>query len=813
MKLHKSTDSTTSTSILRPGICAALCLVAITLNVRAQSQSARPSFLPTPNASESQQADSPSTADSTPKVMNLQVEVPVPQPTANSPGHDASANSAVSSPKVSASASILETAATSSTQMMAQNTVKPNAVDAQPSSTPTPENQGPAIIYDEGQAGIQKKASDQPSEPAGPDPGQLLKEKRYSELEPLVIQTHDSALAAAMGWSLYNSNSPKRAYPWFEKAVQWNDSNNEAAYGMGLSLFRMGQYDKAAQVARWKMADYPKMKNLLGDIQTAQAVSNYQSKNYDKSTEYLKQVGSFRKLTRDERLMQAWNYFQSDNLAQAQTEFEQLYREKQDRYSAMGVYAACAKSQNWNRIAEFSKTYGGPLEGMYNDYIATKFYNRRMYTSAYAASPEKYPELNNLTSPLLSVSGNARFKSGDTGTSRLREIGANASTKFYVGDTNRFDVNVAYSSMNSGALPKEAQVGQYPIDEITRRQLEAALLGTKAEPVAYSHSPTTKYNSLVSVNVHYENEGTYAPVVDLGMTPTGADINPTILGNIGFRVNQDWGKVEVDGYRTSVTESILSAVGMRDPYSGKMWGRVTETGGKASAFLNLPSNFSAYAVGSLGEMTGENVADNTHARVTLAVSKNFVPPLVSSPTNYSAADSDGKSTIGDGKSTSDADSFNSSTMGGALSYFTLGPAVTYEHFAKNLSNFTYGQGGYFSPNYLLQGVLAAQAMTREGRNYLVRASLSAGMQTYREDASPFFPLASHNDHEFKKETSTTFIALVDLEGMLMLNQHWAVSAHVAYNKTANYNEFYGSLGLQYFFEPRDGLFAQDFPSF
>jgi tetratricopeptide (TPR) repeat protein len=806
MKLHKLSDHHTYLSLTRASICAAVVCATLSLKVSAQSDAERPSFLPASEPQESQpvsSSSSPSDVAAAPKTMDMQVEVPVPQPTAMSLNNtDASQPDA--QPTVSASASIMNVATTASTPT--------NAVNAAPAAaSPSPaaaENQGPAIIYDESQKGIQQKGSDQPSEPAGPDPGQLLKEKRYDELEPLVIQAHDSGLAAALGWSLYNGNSPRRAYPWFEKAVQWDDKNYEAAYGLGLSLFRMGQYEKAAQIARWRLKEYPNMRNLLGDIQTAEAVSSYKSKNYDQSTEYLKQVGSFRKLTRNERLMQGWNYFQAGDLAQAQTTFEQLYREKQDRYAAMGVYAAAAKSQNWGPLAEFSKTYGGPLEEMYNDYVATKYYNRRMYTSAYAASPQKFPELNNLTTPVVRASGFARYKSGDTGTSRLRQFGGTASTSFYVGDTNRFDVGVGVSSMNSGDLPKQAQVGQYPIDEITRRQLAAALLGTKAVPVPYTHPPVTRYNSLVTVNVHYENEGAYAPVVDLGMTPTGGPISPTVLGNVGFRVNQDWGKFEVDGYRSAVTESILSAVGMRDPYSGKTWGRVVETGGKVSTFLNLPDNWSAYALGSAGVLSGQNVENNQHERVTIALSKNFVAPLVSSPTDYSAAASDGKGTVSmDGKE------FTDRTMGSALSYFTLGPAVTYEHFQRNLSHFTYGQGGYFSPDSLVQGVLAAQIMTAEGRNFLVRASASLGAQSYRESASPYFPMASRNTQSFGKSSSTTFIALVDLEGMLQLNQHWAVSAHLAYNKTANYSEFYGSLGFEYFFEPRDGLFAQDFPSF
>ena len=78
---------------------------------------------------------------------------------------------------------------------------------------------------------------------------------------------------------------------------------------------------------------------------------------------------------------------------------------------------------------------------------------------------------------------------------------------------------------------------------------------------------------------------------------------------------------------------------------------------------------------------------------------------------------------------------------------------------KNLDYFTFGQGGYFSPEYLLQGALGIQFMTKEGQNYLLRGSATLGWQTYRQDATPVFPLENSTAVYSASDTSTFIGAL------------------------------------------------------
>jgi exopolysaccharide biosynthesis predicted pyruvyltransferase EpsI len=72
---------------------------------------------------------------------------------------------------------------------------------------------------------------------------------------------------------------------------------------MALALTRQGDYDRAEQVARWRLSQYPSMGNILGDILVARAVAAYKQKEYRQSLQLYSEVESYRALSRDEKIL------------------------------------------------------------------------------------------------------------------------------------------------------------------------------------------------------------------------------------------------------------------------------------------------------------------------------------------------------------------------------------------------------------------------------------------------------------------------------------------------------------------------------
>jgi len=745
-------------------------------NLRVASESARrPSFLPPPEPVAPapayptyQAAPQPASPPApTPETMMTQIELPVPQPTATAPaGQHLFAQNAAPVP-----------AAPPQPLVPMPTPPQPGIPLTTPESSLLPDAppRSGAVIFQEEQRGMPAPPT---AQPAGPDPGAMLREKRYADLAPVALQSRDTKLAAAIGWGLFNDSQVAQAQEWFQRALSWNEENHEAAYGLALAYFRQKKFSEAEELARWRVNQYPQMRKLLGDIATGRAVSAYQTKDYRFSQRLLDDVRLYRPLTRDEQIMSAWNFFHMGEVAIATSEFERLYEASRDKFAAQGLYACCSKTKDWARIAELSAQYGGPLADMYREYEAQIAYNRGLYLKAYALSRglsgtesdgkstydgkttgSLFPELQNIDSSTIGASTEVRFKTGDSGLSELREVSGGVRGSFVIADIHKVEASMNAVSLDAGGLPRNAFVGNAPVEPKERGD--------------WNHAPVTDYGPLVTMRLRYSRDGDIQPYVEMGMTPAGADIAPTAVGTAGVKAHWDWGYWEGAVYREAIKESILSYVGIRDPYTGKHWGRVTENGVKFSIYAQFPEDWSVYAAFSAGSLLGDDVADNDHIRFNLAVNKNFK-----------------------------ADGFE---------YITLGPTFSYESFSENRSFFTYGHGGYFSPESLVQGTIGTQFLTSQGERWLLKGNVQLGFQAYNQAETALFPLHDTGG-VYAATDAQTFIGYANLTGMWMLGDQWAFGTSVNAAKTANYEEFRGNVFFQYFFEPRVGLFETDFPS-
>ncbi|TCT07474.1 cellulose synthase subunit BcsC-related outer membrane protein [Paralcaligenes ureilyticus] len=152
---------------------------------------------------------------------------------------------------------------------------------------------------------------------------------------------------------------------------------------------------------------------------------------------------------------------------------------------------------------------------------------------------------------------------------------------------------------------------------------------------------------------------------DVGTTPLGFPVQ-NLVGGVKVDIPNDYVNLRVNASRRALTSSVLSYSGARDPVSGEVYGGVVRTGvdvrvsrdvGKAGVFAQLGA----------GVYTGRNVAPNQ----AYALRTGFTVPVLS----------------------------------GRNWRVESGLVGNYWHYAKNLDFYTYGQGGYYSPQrYLSAGV-------------------------------------------------------------------------------------------------------------
>ncbi len=187
--------------------------------------------------------------------------------------------------------------------------------------------------------------------------------------------------------------------------------------------------------------------------------------------------------------------------------------------------------------------------------------------------------------------------------------------------------------------------------------------------------------------------------IDIGSTPLGQDLS-TLVGGVKWAPKlTDYLTLILTGERRAVTDSLLSYVGAEDKTTGKSWGRVTKNGG--NALLSYDDGDAGFYVGAGAySYLGENVASNKSLQANAGA---YVRP-------FHYADRELKTGI----------------------------SISWMDFSKNLSYFSYGQGGYFSPQDYVSVSFPVDFMQKYD-DLTVKVGGSVGYQSYSQDKSAYFP--------------------------------------------------------------------------
>lgn len=193
----------------------------------------------------------------------------------------------------------------------------------------------------------------------------------------------------------------------------------------------------------------------------------------------------------------------------------------------------------------------------------------------------------------------------------------------------------------------------------------------------------------------YEGEGVRA---DIGTTPLGFPVSD-IVGGVKWSHYTATSGYSFDVSRRPVTSSLLSYAGARDPVSGEVWGGVRSSGaslhvsqdsGRLSGFIDLGYYW----------LTGKNVLSNAQSALRTG--------------------------------------FNWSFIGEEDMRLTAGLAFTDWRYSENLRYYTFGHGGYYSPQKYNSLALPFRWTGRKARwSYLLQGSVSSSV-SYEKDM-PFYP--------------------------------------------------------------------------
>ena len=353
-------------------------------------------------------------------------------------------------------------------------------------------------------------------------------------------------------------------------------------------------------------------------------------------------------------------------------------------------------------------------------------------------------------SPWIGATADGDYRSGQPGYSQLFAYSAESEESATLGTLARLTLIAGPIRLDSG----------------TARGATTMRLGT----LPANATPTPQLASGVAGELQLRAD---AFAAYFGTTPRGF---PVVNWTGGVFLQPASGHFTLILSRRSIQDSELSYAGLRDEGSlgsvrqGSIWGGVIANSGELQ-IASSGARSGWYLQGGFQYITGHHVPINRRADGDLGAYW----------TAWSRA-ATGNLTVG-------------------MNFFGM-------HYAQNQYDFTYGQGGYFSPQAFAIAGVPVNLTGRSRRHWHYKASGSLGVQGYYQATTPYFPLdpaLQISQGNLYYPASTTIGANYNFDGELSYaaHHHWFLGTYADFNNTREYAESKAGFFLRYVFAAQD----------
>ncbi|AJP74364.1 cellulose synthase [Sphingomonas hengshuiensis] len=277
----------------------------------------------------------------------------------------------------------------------------------------------------------------------------------------------------------------------------------------------------------------------------------------------------------------------------------------------------------------------------------------------------------------------------------------------------------------------------------------------------------TQQASGVAFTVGYADQNVQ---VEGGTTPVGmgetratfrASVTPELSPGVRAKA---WAE------RKAVTDSVVSYAGTRDPVSGERWGQVMRTGGGAGLSYDRDGS-GVYGEVAYNQFTGTNVRKNRGIEANIGGYLRL--------------------------------------MKGEHSQLTGGLNANYQSYENSQNFFTFGQGGYFSPQSFLSIGFPIN-YTLQTDKFDIKANFTPGFQSFSQEETAIYPidLALQADLDAMKAANadvrahydslsrTGFAVSAGGEAYYRVSPNTQVGGNASFTSFGQYEEFRSLIGIR-----------------
>ena len=514
----------------------------------------------------------------------------------------------------------------------------------------------------------------------------------FGTLEAAVEENRDAGAALSGAWIYLNAGDTARAALWFHRALQWDplaDEASQAHGGLAYVALRERRFADALREAELLPAGATGLAELKRDALIGEGGQAYAEGRFQEAFDLMTRAGLNGGLPRYASTIQAWSLLKIGRPQESADHFAKLFLQQPDEESAEGVLQSHRGAGRESELRRLSSIE--PLQTLLKRSLLQQAINEKRFLAARSLRTDVLDASGAVGTPRISVYALARDKAGNSGLSALHhELQPASEVAHVAGEAGELQLRLDRVLLTSGALPDAAQVGSFP-----------------RPPGGYTRAPLTRVAGW-QPRLFWRNEALAVWSFDLGMTPSGGVIATRPYGRVARTTHETWGQLAAAVFVEPVRESLLSYVGLHDPYrdpnaGGVAWGRVLRNGAEIRALRLAEAPWSFGARLRRERLLGQGVANNTRTAVDATVGKDLK-----------------------------LDGFD---------YAVLGIGVSSDQYDKNLSGFTRGHGGYFSPQRYVRAGLAFDFMTAENQRWMARGRATVGRVSKSENETPLFPFA------------------------------------------------------------------------
>lgn len=346
-----------------------------------------------------------------------------------------------------------------------------------------------------------------------------------------------------------------------------------------------------------------------------------------------------------------------------------------------------------------------------------------------------------------------RSNNSEDGLSKMTAVETPIEANFPAGN-NRLAVRVTPVTVNAGSANSDSaqRFGGGPT-------------------VAAEDSTGSQKDTGVGLSVAIENPE-HGIKADIGTTPMGFRYT-TAAGGVSvdrpFEANSNF-RYGVNASRRPVTDSVTSFAGTSDARTGQSWGGVTANGARGQLSYDN-QQVGVYGFASWHKLEGNNVESNARSEIGSGVYWYL-----------GEEDPDSKLTIG--------------VSANALSY------------ENNQGFYTYGHGGYFSPqSFFAIGMPVSWSQRTANLSYQIKGSV--GVQHFEQDRADYFPTdsglqAAAGDAQYSGLNKTGVGYNLAASGEYRMGSNFFLGGNLGVDNARDYRQLSGAMYLRYMFEDMTG---------